>query len=325
MEKSGGDAFLWFLRKGGVSGEPDYIANIKGHNIPIEFQYASDLDLSFFDFKVSKIAPKKQGIRIPTDTMFLYIVKSDYKYGIFSAKKIFEEGSYGMVPAWRSPAYRVPKDKFIKLLSYDDKLLSVCKMINIKNKILDFQYESINKEKEKLSKDLQQVIDDDKKLSILPKDLNGLYKTCFILDCIDKTPKNANLWLIYLLTYIKSDNTLLSIYQITYCMDFLYSKIVLKTNEQPCFKNALLNIKKHISSYYDKRGFYYSDNTNSLINETRYALFSINLLEDMIQDYIYYYKDEELTPIKFIYESIEDIEFIYKYIIDIDHAIKKLR
>ncbi|MGC9337265.1 MAG: hypothetical protein ACP5EQ_04125 [Candidatus Cloacimonadia bacterium] len=38
--KSGGDKFLWFLRKGGVSREPDFIAEINDEKIEFEFQYA---------------------------------------------------------------------------------------------------------------------------------------------------------------------------------------------------------------------------------------------------------------------------------------------
>jgi hypothetical protein len=56
--KSGGDKFLWFLRKGGASREPDFIAMIGDEKIEFEFQYAEKADLDFYDFKVSKIAKK---------------------------------------------------------------------------------------------------------------------------------------------------------------------------------------------------------------------------------------------------------------------------
>jgi len=74
--KSGGDKFLWFLRKGGVSREPDFIAEIDGEKIEFEFQYAEKADLEFYDFKVSKIAKKKGDRRKPIeDKFFVYIHK----------------------------------------------------------------------------------------------------------------------------------------------------------------------------------------------------------------------------------------------------------
>jgi len=51
-----------------------------------------------------------------------------------------------------------------------------------------------------------------------------------------------------------------------------------------------------------------------LLEETRYAIFSINLLEDVIQDIIYYYSVSELQPIKKIYENVNDFQQTYKLI-----------
>jgi hypothetical protein len=62
--KSGGDKSLWFLRKGGVSREPDFIAEIE-----FEFQYAEKADLAFYDFKVSKVAKKKGDKRLPIEPL----------------------------------------------------------------------------------------------------------------------------------------------------------------------------------------------------------------------------------------------------------------
>ncbi len=56
--KSGGDKFLWFLRKGGVSREPVFIAEIEGKKIEFEFQYAEKADLEFYNSKVSKVTKK---------------------------------------------------------------------------------------------------------------------------------------------------------------------------------------------------------------------------------------------------------------------------
>lgn len=76
VEKSGGDAHMWFLRVGKISGAPDYEAHIDGNVCRFEFQYASRDDLDFYDFKVSKVGKKVKGKRIPhTDREFLYVLK----------------------------------------------------------------------------------------------------------------------------------------------------------------------------------------------------------------------------------------------------------
>ncbi|MGC8912903.1 MAG: hypothetical protein ACP5LE_03070, partial [Thermoplasmata archaeon] len=83
----------------------------------------------------------------------------------------------------------VPKEKFERLLKPDPTLKNLCRKIDAKIFILNFQH-----------------------------DLN-------------KIPQNANLWLIYLLSYINKDIQLEDISKIVYCIDFLYSKIELKPNE----------------------------------------------------------------------------------------------
>ena len=78
VEKYGGDRFIWFLRKGGITREPDFI--IKHPNTKteyMEFQYAQK-ELKAYDFKVSKIAPKSRKLkkRVPReDTVILYVIK----------------------------------------------------------------------------------------------------------------------------------------------------------------------------------------------------------------------------------------------------------
>jgi len=111
VKKSGGDKFLWFLRKGGVTREPDFIATINDEEIEFEFQYAEKADLPFFDFKVSKVAKKKAEKREAIENkLFIYIHKPSLKYAIIKPKWIMENAEYGMVPAWRSYAFRVLKD-----------------------------------------------------------------------------------------------------------------------------------------------------------------------------------------------------------------------
>jgi hypothetical protein len=93
--KSGGDKSLWFLRKGGVSREPDFIAEIDNERIEFEFQYAEKADLAFYDFKVSKVAKKKGDKRLPIENkFFIYIHKPLLKYAIFKPEWIVENGEY---------------------------------------------------------------------------------------------------------------------------------------------------------------------------------------------------------------------------------------
>jgi hypothetical protein len=71
---------------------------------------------------------------------------------------------------------------------------------------------------------------------------------------------------------------------------------------------------KKIQNFYQNDGSYRSSLTLSPLDETRYALFSINLLEDLIQDMIFYYSVSELKPIKKIYENVGDVGKTYRLI-----------
>jgi vesicle coat complex subunit len=155
---------------------------------------------------------------------------------------------------------------------------------------------------------LQRVIDENKIVKIIPKDLDSFFKVCFILDNLNKIPENANLWLMYLLSYIDKKRNLEEISQIVYCIDFLYSKISLKHNE---LNQLILKIKellRLIKNYQQKNGYFISSPKFSPLEETRFALFSINLIEDLIQDMIFYYNATDLKPIKRIYENVKDVK-----------------
>jgi hypothetical protein len=315
--KSGGDKFLWFLRKGGVSGEPDFTAEVDDKKIGFEFQYAEKEGLDFYDFKVSKVTKRRGGKREPiTDKFFVYIHIPLLKYAIFKPEWIKKNGKYGMVPAWRSYAFRVPKEKFERLLKPDSALKGICERIEAKNFILNFQHSLIDINKNKLSYLLQGVIDENKIVQIIPKDLESFFKVCFIMDNLNKIPQNANLWLIYLLSYINKDISLEDVSKIVYCIDFLNSKIELKPNEISQLVSKIKELKEKIDGYSQDDGSYRSSLTASPLDETRYALFSINLLEDLIQDLIYYYSDyvDGLQPIKKIYESVKNVDKTFKLI-----------
>jgi predicted Ser/Thr protein kinase len=116
------------------------------------------------------------------------------------------------------------------------------------------------------------------------------------------------------LSYINKDVSLEDISKIVYCIDFLYSKIELKPNELTQLISNIKKLKENIDGFYQIDGSYRSSLKVSPLEETRYALFSINLLEDLIQDMIYYYSVTELELVKKIYENVRDIQKTYKLI-----------
>jgi len=310
--KSGGDKFLWFLRQGGISREPDFIAEIDGQKLEIEFQYGSDISInSIFDFKTSKVGQKVRGKkkRLPKDLVLLYLFRHEpTKFAFLPAEWIIKNGVEGVAPAWGNrEVYKVKGSKMITKVKTDNKLEKVWNSINAKLFLLNFQNELININKELLSSELQQVIDEEKIVKIVPKDLDSFFKVCFILDNLNKIPKNTNLWLIYLLSYANQKNSLQDIFKLIYCLDFLYSKVSeLKQNELLAVIKTVKDSIARIKRFYQKDGSYASSLKISTLEETRYAVFSVNLLEDLIQDIMHYYGTRELKPISKIYESLND-------------------
>lgn len=314
--KSGGDEFLWFLRKGGISRKPDFIVEINGETKEFEFQYAEKEGMEFYDFKVSKVAKRNKHQRLEPmkNKSFIYIYKPQRKYAIIEPEWIFKNSKIDMVEAWRTSAFRVPKDNFEKILKYDPGLEKICRQIDAKNYILNFQHNLIDIFKNKLSSLLQSVIDEDKIINIIPNDLESFFEVCFIMDNLNKIPQNVNLWFVYLLSYITDEIVLNEVAKIMYCIDFLYSKIELKPNELNQLIGKIKQLWKLINEYYQNDGTYRSSLNESPIEETRYALFSFNLLEDLIQDIIHTYSIKEFKPVKKIYQSLKNIEKTYNII-----------
>ncbi len=315
VSKSGGDSFLWFLRKGGITRKPDFEAKINNEKHYFEFQYADRDDLDFYDFKVSKVGKKVKSGRIPhIDKRFVYILKPTLEYAIFEPAWIIKNGEYGMVPAWRSYAYRVPKSKFKRILKEDSSLKRICEIIDVKNCILNYQHQLVDITKNNLSYLLQKVVDEERIVQIIPNDLESFFQICFLLNNLNKSPVNANLWLIYLLSYISEQNTTEDLFKILYCVDFLYSKSELKKNELDKLTDGVLKCKDSIKKFEQKEGTFKSSLKLSPKDEIRYALFSINLLEDLTQDIIHYYGVNKLKPLQKIYQSVNYIDKVFENI-----------
>lgn len=311
--KSGGDKFLWFLRQGGISREPDFVAQINEEHVQIEFQYGGgDIQEDYiFDFKTSKVASKVRGQkeRVPKNTLFVYLFRgAPTKFAFISAKWIHRKGVEGVAPAWGNrEVYKITGRQLLDMVEDDPSLAGIWASVDAKLFILDFQNALIDINKERLSYLLKTVIDENRIVQIVPKDLDSFFKVCFILDNINKLPQNANLWLIYVLSYLAKGITLEDISRIVYCIDFLYSKVTLKPNELPQLVSKVGELLEITKAYRQSDGSYRSSLKASPLDETRYALFAINLLEDLIQDMIFYYSVTGLKPVKKIYENLEDI------------------
>lgn len=319
IKKSGGDKFIWFLRKGGITRDPDFSITYPDGKIEyIEFQYAKE-KLKAYDFKISKIAPKnkKSKKRVPKkDTKILYIIKPTYEFALIEPAWICNNAIQTVAPAWgNAPVFRVKENKFRKIFKKDINLQKVCQIIDKKIAILDFQHQVIEIEKDKLSNLLQSVIDKEEILKVTPKTLDTFFKVCFVHNHIDKIPTNASLWLIYLLSFLNQKLNSYKLMQLIYCMDFLYPKIDLTQNEIMRLSDALKLINKQIISFTNNDGSFQSDKNISPLDDTRYSLFVMNILEDLIQDMVYYYGNRiNLKPITKIYNNITRLDKTFDFI-----------
>lgn len=322
VSKAGGDAFLWFLRKGGVTRAPDYQADIGGKKIDIEFQYAESSDLPSFDFAVSKIARKdrKTGARVPhIGRQILYVLKDKASFALIEPEWIARNGTVGFVSAWRKDCYRVPSARFLKIFSLDSMLPGLIDSIERKNVILQFQHELLDITRERLARLLERVVDEKKLVSIIPDDLESFFHVCFILDNLGKVPRNANLWLVYALSLISKKVPLGDLYKLVYSVDFLYSKTVLTEREVEIAIDKIACALNRVSSLETKEGWYQSEPNLSPLEATRYGLFITNLLEDLIQDLIFYYHVSGLTPIRKIYQSVKDLRKVSDFVLQNGH------
>lgn len=313
VEKFGGDKHIWFLRKGGITGDPDYIVKYPDDKTELlEFQYAKQ-EGNGYDFKISKITPKRKK---KYDAKIIYLIKPTTRFAFIEPEWIAKNSIKTVAAAWgNAPVYRVDGKIFNKIMSEDKTLVKVCDMIDKKARILDFQHTAINVSKNQLSYLLQQVVDENKIVKIMPKTLDGFFKVCFILDNIDKVPENANMWLVYLLSYADQKLNSYGLFQLIYCLDFLYSKIELKENEINLVVKTVKKVLERIKSFSKDDGSYQSDKTIPPLEDTRYSLFCINIIEDLIQDLLFYYGNGlDLKSIQTIYENVKDVNKTYSFI-----------
>lgn len=321
VSKAGGDAFLWFLRKGGITREPDYQINNEDSLRAIEMQYGSNLiSQGIYDFKISKISSKVRGqsIRSPKEELLIFYLFEDSptKYAFLKPKWIQKNSSQGVSPAWgNAPTYKLPGEQMLTQVHDDHSLSLVWKQVKGKWALLDFQHSSIENTKNRLSSLLQKNIDEEKLIKIIPNSLESFFTVCFLLDTMQKIPESLNTWLVYVLSYINKNSSSEDIFKIVYCMDFLYTKTELPPNELQLVTNAITDLLSILKSLAQPNGSYSSDKHLSPVEETRYCLFAINLLEDMSQDILHYYPSAKtLQAIKKIYENVPRLQKTVKFI-----------
>ena len=155
---------------------------------------------------------------------------------------------------------------------------------------------------------MQQVIDEEKLIQIMPGTLDGFFHGCFILDKIQKVPNAATVWLVYLLSYFQSKMKTMDFARWMYSLDFLYFKCSeLKDNELRAIVSALGNVQSYIANNANEDGSFSSDPHVSPIEETRQMLFSVNLFEDLRQDMAitWGYSEQQVNK---IYSSIPSVK-----------------
>lgn len=137
ISKAGGDAFLWFLRQGGITREPDYLVENVASVNAVEMQYGSGrlTEQSMIDFKKSKIASKRKGIRIPKEGLLICYLFSEApkQYAFLTPKWIYANSREGVAPAWgNAPTYKLPGDRMLDKIKQDNQLPRIWQNIKYK-------------------------------------------------------------------------------------------------------------------------------------------------------------------------------------------------
>ncbi len=312
VQKSGGDSHLWFLRKGGmVTGAPDYLAISGDDEWKMEFQYADRDDLSHYDFKLSKVGRKTKNKRVPhTGVKFVYIIKPTAEFAFFNPEWIMENGEIGAVPAWGSrPAFRVRADVFKSNFTHDPGLALVIELIDKKNRLLEMQSFFVERERERLASELRAIVDKNNVFRIVPKNLEGFYKACFVLDSIGRQPEELSLplWLVYGVSLHSVNMSTYDFARLIYSLDYLYGKAgTLAKNEIDALAGAIEKFALYIDDV-QRRNFQTSPDLSPK-DEIANFLFAVSLYEDLVQELIHVEGIKTFKPIKKIFQSVKDID-----------------
>ncbi len=148
-----------------------------------------------------------------------------------------------------------------------------------------------------------------------PELIWNIAKICFTLSHFEKTPVNASLWFIYLLSFLSQKLNSYKIFQLIYSLDFLYPKVDLKDNEITKLAEGINLLHKRLKQFSKPDGSFQSSKTISPLEDTRYSLFAINIIEDLTQDVLFYYGNHlDLKLVSRIYQTIPQIDKTFEFI-----------
>jgi len=317
VEKGGGDAHIWFLRSAKISGAPDYVARIDGDVRQFEFQYANDENLPFYDFKVSKVGKKVRGRRIPhADREFLYLLMPSNRFAVFSPAWVMQNGKEAGVPAWGNrTAFRVPGEKFSAIFTPDRALAAAIDSVNRKIAFLETQSKFIEGERERLSGQLQSVVDHNRAFKIVPKTLDGFYTACFLMDQLNKRPQNDSVWLVYGGSFYADELDSRELARLMYALDFLYGGAAdLDAHALNSFIEVMRKITVRIAAM--QKQHLQTGADLSPKDEVVNFLFTVNLYEDIIQELRCLYAVDCFAPVNKIFQTVDDMDAVFRQISD---------
>lgn len=274
--------------------------------------------LSFFDFKVAKVGKKPPGRprETYTDRDFFYIIKDTGQYAFIAPERIVQNGRVGNVLAWGNrTAYRVPRDAFLPLFADGGAdLARVIAIVDDKNYLLDFQSEFMEREARRLSRELQQVIDEERLLNIVPRTLDGFYRVCFLLDKIGKQPDAPGVWMVYLMSFFDDNMNAADFARYIYALDFLYFKCrSVQDNERVALEIAITLASAYIERRFTAVGILTTDSNEAPVEEARQIVFAVNLIEDIRQDAAVTW-GANLPQVSKIFATIPDVYGVAAYL-----------
>ena len=189
-------------------------------------------------------------------------------------------------------------------------------MVDDKNYLLEFQSEFIEQEARRLSRELQQVVDEERLLSIVPRTLEGFYRVCFLLDRIGKQPDAPGVWLVYLMSFFNDNMRTVDFARYIYVLDFLYFKCSsIQENERIALENAVTKAMDYIERSFATAGdgVLATDPNETPVEAIRQLVFAVNLLEDIRQDAAVIW-DVAAWKTSKIFKTIPDAPKIVKYL-----------
>lgn len=319
VHKHGVDEVLWFDPKADLSRQPDYRATWSdGEEMLYEFKMSVKEDLRFFDLKKTNVHRAGRAPHRPhEDRDISYVARAEEKNGFVSPKWVMENGRIGPVPAWGyRPAYRVPRDRFLPMLTDGgDRLGTVLRTIEEKEVLLDFQAGFVRNEQERLAGRLRRVVDDGVAFSVIPKTLDGFFEACFLMKHLTRFPDDAGLWLVQLFSLLEDDIVPTRLARAMYAIDSLYFRAIdasehgLRENEHRIMVEGLRRVGGRIGAYSWSGGSL--DPTVSPLEELRQMVFVVNLFEDWRQDVFHRWgegpRPAEVRAAGTIFESIPEV------------------